>query len=49
MDGYEIQNYQFRRHFLRFIDVYSFKVIIIVDNDLADIEKNLKQNRILSL
>ena len=34
MDGYEMQNYQFRRHFLRFIDVYSFKVMIIVENVL---------------
>ena len=33
MDGYDMQNYQFLRH-LRFIDVYSFKVIIIVDNVL---------------
>ena len=29
-----MQNYQFRRHFLRFIDVYSFKVMIIVETVL---------------
>ena len=29
-----MQNYQFLRHFLRFIEVYSFKVVIIVENIL---------------
>ena len=34
MDGYEKQNNQFWRHFLRFIDVYNFIVMIIVENVL---------------
>ena len=44
MDGSEMHIYELRRHVLRFIDFYSSKIMIIVDNVLILIKPQAQLN-----